>query len=83
MSKVKDVTCIFWLSFGAFLVAGVAVDFVRDVRPILEEHCLIVMGWRIGGAALCEGGEWGESFGEKGRVYLFGRHKLKKCFQNV
>jgi Planctomycete cytochrome C len=36
---VKDVTCIFWLGFEAPLVAGVAMDFVRDVRPILEEDC--------------------------------------------
>lgn len=25
-------------------------------------------GWRIGGAALCEGVEWGESSGEKGHI---------------
>ena len=36
---MKIGTCICWLSFGAYLASAAAVDFVRDVRPIFEEHC--------------------------------------------
>jgi len=67
-AKVRAVTCIFWLGFGAPLVAGVAMDFVRDVRPILEEDCFdchgaekLKSGLRLDSTGgILRGGESGE-----------------------
>ena len=88
MSKVKAVTCIFWLSFGASLVAGVAMDFVRDVRPILEEHCFDChgvekqkSGLRLDSTlGILRGGESGEPLfvkGSSGESHLVKRSHRK------
>jgi Planctomycete cytochrome C len=75
------VTCICWLGFGASATTGAAVDFVREVRPILEEHCFDCHGeekqksrMRLDSAlGILRGGESGEPFivaGKSAESYL-------------
>ena len=84
LTKMKAVTCISWLSSGALVAAGAAVDFVREVRPILEEHCFDCHGedkqksrMRLDSAVgILRGGESGEPFivaGKSAESYLIRR----------
>ena len=84
LTKMKAITCISWLSSGALVAAGAAVDFVKDVRPILEEHCFDCHGedkqksrMRLDSAVgILRGGESGEPFivaGKSAESYLLRR----------
>lgn len=81
---MKIGTCICWLSFGAYLASAAAVDFVRDVRPIFEDHCFDCHGeekqkskLRLDSAlGILRGGESGEPFivaGKSAESYLIKR----------
>ena len=81
---MKAITCICWLGFGASMASGAAVDFVREVRPILEEHCFDCHGeekqksrMRLDSAVgILRGGESGEPFvvaGKSAESYLIKR----------
>lgn len=81
---MKIATSICWLSLSAYLASAAAVDFVRDVRPIFEEHCFDCHGedkqkskLRLDSAlGILRGGESGEPFivaGKSAESYLIKR----------